>query len=115
MAEKTQEERVLAAKIVLHQYRQTGLQLVNLHELAEKILEAADAPPKPTWPTDETMASLSFIFNGSVSEWNDTSRELVAKILRDSDPLLRAVSKWYYYPSTEASRALNFAVREANL
>ena len=52
MTTKSQEQRIAdAAAVALRRYPE--LTDRTIHSLAADMLEAADAPPKPSWPTDE--------------------------------------------------------------
>ena len=91
---------------------------------AEKILKAADdvpeeSPPKPAWPTDETMLaidnilSVSFDSSDQGREVNEISRQELRKALVEHDPVIKAVVAYIKRGSSYLS--LKKAVGEAGL
>lgn len=121
---KSQEQRIEDAARVLHA-RGTGdpdawdslMKNVKKGWLlsARIILEAADAPPKPAWPTDESKRALVDLVDFGGGSLDACLREALL-----ADPIVKAaVSCVNHYlercPGESPSRALVVAVRDAGL
>lgn len=93
------------------------------HEMiAKAVLEAADAPPKPEWPTDESVARFKAAYRSSTNRDVPMNDEWVRDCLRESmtvDPIhkaaigLRDAHPQYHHP--DQHKAIVDAVNEAGL
>lgn len=88
MNTKTQEQRI---KDATAEFERIGYKQHSPESIVRAVLKAADAPPKPTWPTDQSTRKSSITGLGEPPGTEDF--ETQRRYLRDAmlaDPIIKA-------------------------
>lgn len=95
MADKTQEQRIEdAAKKLIVRFPDSHCWNSTAYDVAREVLEAADAPRKPAWPSKESRRAFYEAAHGMyVSFDNDVMPSRIDDGLRaafEADPIIQA-------------------------